>query len=151
MGLKKHPESDDFLLAYIFHLHHTRAHQLLEEIGLYRGQPPVLRELWEQEGLPQNELADRLHIAPATLTKMLQRMEKTGFLQRMADPTDQRVSLVYLTDAGRAVQTRVEMVWKQMEAETFAGLSHEDALVLHRCLLQIVGNLQQATGEAILA
>ena len=45
--------------ARICKLHHTRAHALLEELGLYRGQPPMLRALWEQEGLTHGELAER--------------------------------------------------------------------------------------------
>ena len=54
------PESIDYLLAQICRLHHARAHALLEEIGLYRGQPPVLRALWEEEGRTHSELAARL-------------------------------------------------------------------------------------------
>ncbi|MBE0697355.1 MAG: MarR family transcriptional regulator, partial [Anaerolineaceae bacterium] len=80
--MQKHdpPDSLDYLLANICHLHHTRAHQRLEGLGLYRGQPPVLRALWLQEGLTQTELAEKMKITPATMTKMLQRMEKTGFI-----------------------------------------------------------------------
>jgi DNA-binding MarR family transcriptional regulator len=84
-------ETMDFLLANVCHLHHTRAHQLFEAIGLYREQPLVLLALWEQEGFTQTELAERLKIAPATVTKMLQRMEKAGFIQRKPDAEDQRV------------------------------------------------------------
>lgn len=139
------PKPIDFLLAYICHLHHARAHQLFEEVGLYRGQPPVLRELWEQEGLPQNELAERLNITPATLTRMLQRMEKSGFLQRVADANDQRISRVYLTESGRQVQARVETMFRQMEAETFAGLTEEELLALRGTFLRIIQNLEKVT------
>jgi DNA-binding MarR family transcriptional regulator len=141
------PETMDFLLANVCHLHHSRAHQLFEAIGLYRGQPPVLLALWAQEGLAQTELAERLKIAPATVTKMLQRMEKTGFIQRKPDAEDQRVSRVYLTKAGRAIQGDVETVWKTMEAETFANFTLEERGLLRRFLLQMRENLLHATGE----
>jgi MarR family transcriptional regulator, organic hydroperoxide resistance regulator len=137
----------DFLLVNICHLHHSRAHQLLEAIGLYRGQPPVLRALWEQEGLTQTDLAERMKITPATMTKMLQRMEKAGFIQRKPDVEDQRVSRVYLTDAGRGVQKDLEAVWAQMYAETFADFTEDECVVLRRFLLQIRENLVKATGE----
>jgi DNA-binding MarR family transcriptional regulator len=71
MPKPSHSETMDFLLVNICHLHHTRARQLFRAIGLYRGQPQVLLALWEQEGLTQTELAERLKIAPATATKML--------------------------------------------------------------------------------
>jgi DNA-binding MarR family transcriptional regulator len=147
MARVKPPESMDFLLANISHLHYTRAHQLLESIGLYRGQPPVLRALWEHEGFTQTELAERLRIRPATLTRMLQRMEKTGFIQRKADSVDQRVMRVYLSEAGRAIQGQVEGVWRKMEEETFANFSQEECAELHGFLRQMRENLLDATGE----
>jgi DNA-binding MarR family transcriptional regulator len=137
----------DLLLANICHLHHTRAHQLLEALGLYRGQPPVLRALWMQEGLTQTELAEKMDITPATMTKMLQRMEKTGFIQRKADVEDQRVSRVYLTEAGRAVQQDVEAVFKKTEEETFGNFTLEERVLLRRFFLQMRENLITATGE----
>ncbi len=137
----------DFLLANICHLHRARIQQLFEALGLYQGQPPLLRQLWDQEGLTQTELADRLKIAPATVTKMLQRMEKTGFIARQPDRADQRVSRVYLTEAGRAVQDRAEAVFRTLEAETFANLTLEESLLLRRLFLQIRENLLAVTGE----
>jgi predicted transcriptional regulator len=67
------PNTLDFLLAEVCHQHHFRTNTLLEAIGLYRGQPPVLFALWDQEGLTHSELAERLQNTPATITKMLQR------------------------------------------------------------------------------
>lgn len=136
------PETMDFLLAKICHLHYIRAHSLLEAIGLYRGQPPLLHALWEQEGLSHTQLAERLQISPATTTKMVQRMEKTGFLQRRPDPGDERVSRVFLTETGRAVRAQVQGVWDRMEAETFQGLSDEERAALRRFLLKIRRNLE---------
>jgi MarR family transcriptional regulator, organic hydroperoxide resistance regulator len=147
--MQKHvpPDSLDFLLANICHLHHTRAYQLLEGFGLYRGQPPVLRALWQQEGLTQTELAEKIKITPATMTKMLQRMEKTGFIQRKADSEDQRVSRVYLTDTGRTVQKDIEDVFRQTEEETFGNFSLEERVLLRRFFAQMRENLLSATGE----
>jgi len=141
------PETMDYLLAQVCHLHHSRAHTLLEAIGLYRGQPLVLRALWEQEGLTHTDLAQRLRVAPATITKMLQRMENTGFVVCRPDAGDQRVSRVYLTEAGRAIQTEVEAVWQTMEQETFASFSPEERVLLRQFLCHIRENLVRATGE----
>ncbi len=139
-------QSLDFLLAQVSRLHHYRAHELLGGLGLYRGQPPVLYALWEKDGLTHGELAQRLQITPATVTRMIQRMEKSGFLQRRPDPGDQRVSRVYLTEAGRAVRDQVEAVWARMERENFAGFDAEERVILRRFLLQVRDNLRQATG-----
>jgi DNA-binding MarR family transcriptional regulator len=144
------PESLEFLIVQVCRLHYLRAHELLEAIGLYRGQPPLLQALWDREGQTHTELGERLGLAPATVTRMLQRMEKAGFVVRKADPDDQRVSRVYLTEAGHAIRGAVQEVWQTMEEETYAGLTDDERQVLHRCLLQVRGNLRQATGSQML-
>jgi MarR family transcriptional regulator, organic hydroperoxide resistance regulator len=141
-------ESLDFLIANISHLHHARAEQLLEALGLYRGQPPVLYTLWKREGMTQAELAENLRVTPATMTRMLQRMEKTGFISRRPDEADQRITRVYLTDAGRAVRSELEGGWARMEAETFAGFSAEEQEVLRGWLARMRANLVNASGKA---
>ena len=145
------PESLDFLLVQICRLHHARAHTLLEGLGLYRGQPPMLHALWEREGLTHGELAERLHVQPATITKMIQRMEKAGFLERRSDPEDQRVSRVYLTDAGRNIQAEVRRVWSALEGETFDGFTLEERVLLRRFFLQVRDNLiRVAEGKPVI-
>jgi MarR family transcriptional regulator, organic hydroperoxide resistance regulator len=135
------------LLAQVCHLHYSRARQLFDAIGLYRGQPPVLEALTEREGMTHGELADRLQITQPTMTKMLQRMEKAGFLTRRPDSDDLRVSRVYLTDAGRTAWAQMQSVWVQSEAETFARFTPEERILLRRFLFDIRENLQQAVGE----
>jgi len=147
MASKQPAETLDFLLVNISHLHRIRAHQLLEAIGLYRGQPPVLRALWETEGLTQTDLAARMEVTPATMTKMLQRMEKTGFIYRQNDPQDQRISRVYLTDTGRSIQESLESTWESFENETFGSFTTEEQVQLRSYLLRIRDNLLVATGE----
>jgi DNA-binding MarR family transcriptional regulator len=137
----------DFLLAQTCRLHYVRVHELLETIGLYRGQPPLLHALWEKEGLSHTELAAHLQITPATTTKMIQRMEKAGFVQRRPDPQDQRLSRVYLTEAGRAIRSEVEAVWSQIEAETFAGFSSEEKDALRLTFRKIQTNLSKEKPE----
>ena len=76
---------------------------------------------------------------------MIRRMEKTGFVERRQDPDDQRVSRVYLTEAGRAVQADVREVWHTLEKEAFADFSQEERILLRRLLLQIRENLLRVT------
>jgi DNA-binding MarR family transcriptional regulator len=139
-------ESLDSLFAQTCRLKHARIHTLLEALGLYRGQPSVLQALWEQEGLMHTELARRLQVQPATITRMLQRMERSGFVKRRPDPDDQRVSRVYLTEAGRAVRADVQQVWRRLEEEAFAGFTLEERVLLRRSFLHIRENLLRVTG-----
>ena len=140
------PESLDSLFAQICRLKHARIHTLLEALGLYRGQPSVLQALWEHEGLMHTELARHLQVQPATITRMLQRMEKAGFVERRPDPEDHRVSRVYLTETGQAVRADVQQVWRQLEEEAFAGFTLEEQALLRRFFLRIRENLKHVTG-----
>jgi MarR family transcriptional regulator, organic hydroperoxide resistance regulator len=141
------PQTLDFLLAQVSRLHHYRAHELLGSLGLYRGQPPVLFALWEKEGLTHGELAQLLKITPATITRMIQRMEKAGFLISRPDEQDQRISRVYLTEAGRSIRSRLQAVWDRMEQENFAGFEGDELVVLRRFLAQIRENLMHELGD----
>jgi DNA-binding MarR family transcriptional regulator len=143
MPQKRVSESIDFLLAQVCRLHFSRARTLLEEFGLFRGQPPLLFALWEEEGRTHSELAEHLHVQPATITKMIKRMERTGFVERRQDTEDQRVSRVYLTDAGRDIRDAVEGVLRELEEQTFAGFSSEERALLNQLLLRVRDNLRR--------
>jgi len=139
--------SMDMLLVQVSHFHRARAFELFEKIGLYRGQPPVLYALWQQEGLTHKELAERLNNTPATISRMLQRMEKSGFIRREADLNDQRVSRVYLTEAGRAVRAQVDLIHDRMQNETFAGFDAGELETLRGYLLRLKRNLAEARAK----
>ena len=143
MPQKRVSESINFLLAQVCRLHYSRARTLLEEFGLFRGQPPLLFALWEKEGRTHSELAEHLHVQPATITKMVKRMERAGFVERRQDVEDQRVSRVYLTDAGRNIRDAVEGAWRELEEKTFAGFSSKERALLDRFLLRIRDNLMR--------
>ncbi|MCD6285839.1 MAG: MarR family transcriptional regulator [Anaerolineae bacterium] len=127
-------------------LHYGQAQALLEVIGLYRGQPPVLHALWEQEGLSQSELAARVHVTAPTLSRMIQRMVKAGLLTTQDDPVDQRVSQVYLTDAGRAIREPVVGTWRQLGSELLAGFTPEEKAQVRHFLDRMAENLEDAGG-----
>jgi DNA-binding MarR family transcriptional regulator len=147
MVYQPHPESLDRLLIQVCRLHYARAYTLYESLGLYRGQPPVLSALWEREGLTHTELAHRLHVTPATMTRMLRRMEKAGFVERRPDPHDMRVSRVYLSSTGRSVQDAVDRVRRLLEEETFAGVGAEERALLARCFARMRQNLIRAVED----
>jgi DNA-binding MarR family transcriptional regulator len=126
-------------------LEHARAHELLEALGLYRGQHRLLRALWVQDGLTHTELSAHSHVRPSTITTTIQRMEKAGLVTRKHDAEDQRVSRVYLTQKGRALQEDVEQTWRRLEGEVFDGLAPQERVLLRRLLLHMRENLVRVT------
>ena len=144
------PHSLDHLLAQVGRLHHARVHELLSGTGVFRGQPPVLDALAEQDGKTHNELAAQLHVTPATMSRMVKRMVNARLLVTRRDPADKRVSRVYLTDAARVMRTTLQQAFKTSEADTFADFTLEERVLLRRFLMQIRSNLIRVVGEEVL-
>jgi len=128
-------------LARTCKLLRIRAHGMLDQINLYRGQQFVLGVLWEQEGVSHSELAQALHVRPSTVTNAIKRMEKAGLVECRQDEQDARVSRIYLTGEGRAIRGAVEEVWRELEALAFHGFSAEEKERLDRMLTRIRENL----------
>lgn len=141
MGQSMKEETTGYLFSRVCRRRRECARARLEKIGLYRGQPFVLHSLWQREGRTHSEIAAQLELRPATITNVLQRMERAGLLERRPDRQDQRVSRVYLTDAGREIRGEVEQFWNEMEAETFAGLSQHERELFRGLLQRILENL----------
>lgn len=134
-------ETLGYLMVQICRAHRNRAQELLSELGLYAGQEILLMHLWERDGRTQSELADLMCVQHATLTKSIDRMSQAGLIERRADAEDGRVSRVYLRPAGRELRGPVEAVWRQVEAESFAGLTTEERILLRRLLMQVNRNM----------
>jgi DNA-binding MarR family transcriptional regulator len=128
-------------LARTCRLLHRRVHTLLGGVGLHRGQHFVLRALWELEGRTQTELANLTRVSPATITNMLQRMERDGLIERRQDPGDQRVSRVYPTAEGRRIREAAQGAWLQIEKEAFAGFTDAEVERLRELLGRVCVNL----------
>jgi DNA-binding MarR family transcriptional regulator len=141
MAAQPTPERLGHLLNKVCGLRHRRMHDLLDELGLYRGQPSMLRALWQGDGVTHSALAGQLNKSPATITKTVKRMEKAGFVERKPDPRDERLSRVYLTTAGRDVQAAVEQVWQDFEQQAFAGYTQEEMATLRGLLQRVCHNI----------
>jgi DNA-binding MarR family transcriptional regulator len=104
----------------------------------------VLSRLVQSDGaLPMNELASALLASPSGMTRLVDRIELAGLVRRIPHPSDRRVTLVALTDAGRELLERVMPHIKRVVVEGFASrLSEEQA----RALRSILEQLLEATG-----
>ncbi len=135
------------LMWHVCRLHHGRASARLEALGLYRGQPPLLHIVAHNEGLSHSDIAARMHVSPATVSKMISRMEKNGILLTRQDPVDQRVSRVYLNEGGRSLLRAAEEQMQQLEAEAFADFEPDERELMRTYLARVRDNLLAVAGE----
>lgn len=131
------------LLAHVCRLHHTRADQLMDQIGLFRGQAFLLMNLSEQDNMTHSEIAERLKISPAAATKVIKRMEQEGYVERRTDASDERVSRVYLCDKGRALIAQIHEAFGELERVLLEGLSEVEIQQMRTILTRMQANLDQ--------
>lgn len=102
-----------------------------------------LKILGERDGMSQRELAAALHLAPPTVTAMLQRMERAGTIERRPDRADGRVTRVHLTPAGRERGQELRGVLGRAVGATLDPLPEGDRRELERLLLVIAERAAQ--------
>jgi MarR family transcriptional regulator, organic hydroperoxide resistance regulator len=134
-------ESTGYALAKVCRAHRGDVGELLAEVGLHVGQEMVLIELWEQDGLRGGELAERLGVEPPTVTRMLRRLEKCGFVERRQDPRDARSFRVYLTGEGRSLEGPVARCWERVGEKAFAGMSVGERRTFRQLLTKVRANI----------
>lgn len=121
--------------------HRVAAGRLLREIGLYPGQEIMLGRLADHGEARQSRLVAELGLDPSTVTKMLQRLERQGLVERRADPGDRRASVVAVTASGRALQTDIDASWRRLDALTCEGFDEADRRRLAELLDRLERNL----------
>lgn len=107
---------------------------LLAGGGAHPGQVFCLRVIAGHDGITQRDLAEELHIARPTVTKMLQGMERAGLIERRSDERDQRLTRVFLTERGRELEAKVRKVAAAYVKDTVGRLPEADRRELARLL-----------------
>jgi DNA-binding MarR family transcriptional regulator len=113
----------------------------LAELGLQQGQDALLRYVWQKDGQLQSELAGRLSVEPPTVTKMLARLERAGFVKRRRDAKLKKQWRVYLTAKGKHVEQAVKDQWARMEAHATRGLTPSEKRAFVEVSVKIRENL----------
>ena len=123
--------------------HRKLAGRLLDEHCFHRGQTPMIFALSHQDGRTNSELAELLEVTPATITNMVKRMEKAGFVQRKGDPADERVKRAWLTKQGEAKVNDLQNVVSRLETISFGNLSEQEQAQFAELMEKILSNMEE--------
>ena len=115
---------------------------------LTRAQWRALKMIRRAEGLSQVELADRLDLEPIPVGRVIDRLEKTGYVERRADPADRRRWCLYLTAKAHAVVDEMEVIAGGLRDDALRGVTRADLDTLLHVLAQIKNNLAALDGAA---
>jgi MarR family transcriptional regulator, transcriptional regulator for hemolysin len=115
-----------------------------QALGLTQPQWQALARLSQNQGMSQACLADLLEIQPITLTRLIDRLEAAGWVERRPDPADRRVQRLFLTVK---VEPLLDDMWAlaaETREEAMQGLSDRERRQLLQTLQTIKGNLVRA-------
>jgi DNA-binding MarR family transcriptional regulator len=107
----------------------------------------VLYTLKEAPGqrLRLSELAEKVLLTRSNLTRLVDRLENAGLLQRQSCPSDRRGTFAVLTESGLAMQEQMWPIYAEGIKEYFASQINDDEVeVLQQVLGRMLVNLEGA-------
>lgn len=117
----------------------------LSKLGLLKGQPKMLRFLGENDGCRQKDIAERFYLRAASVSGILNTMEKSGLIERKINPKSRRETLVYLTEKGKEKLEQVREFYGRLDDEVFAEFSDEE----YETMMATLSKLQKAISGKI--
>lgn len=115
-----------------------RAHaEALAPLGLSPHHARALRIIGRHEPVRPSLLAERLRIAPRSVTDVVDALVERSWVTRSPDPDDRRASLLTLTADGRDMAEKIAAVRREQSRELFEVLPDADVDALGRILAQI--------------
>jgi DNA-binding MarR family transcriptional regulator len=112
-------------------------------LGFSPGQLPVLLELWDEEGLTQRQLLDRVDVEQATMANTLARMERDSLIERRVHPSDKRAQQIFLTDKARAMREDALAVAQEAEDAVFSGFRRFEKELLKEYIRWAIANARK--------
>jgi len=137
-----------FLINAVARLMRRNFNRRVQPLGLTQPQWRAIANLSRNEGMTQVELADSLEIQPITLTRLIDRMEAAGWVERRHHPLDRRAIQLFLTPKAEPVLDELHRLASETTAEAVAGLSAASQKQLVEDLLHIKKNLIAAESAA---
>jgi len=115
--------------------------------NLTRSQWRALRRLQHREGLRQAELAELLEMEAIAVGRVIDRLQKAGFVERRADPADRRAWRLFLTPRARGVTDGMELISAELMRQARRGISPADMKTMMGVLRRMKANLNALGGR----
>jgi DNA-binding MarR family transcriptional regulator len=111
-------------------------------LGVVPGQFAQLLALFEQDGLTQAELCERVRIEQPTMANTLARMERDGLVQRVPDPADGRRASVLLTERARRLEGALVGAARDVNVAATRGMTEDELATFMVLMARIIDNLE---------
>lgn len=119
----------------------------VRERGLTLSRVRTLAALARRDGLNQRELAEELDIETPTIVRLIDGMEKQGFVERRVQQADRRAKQIHMTARGKAVADEIEQLARDIREKLLDGVPASDKTVAIQLLRIMADNLQRLGKE----
>lgn len=123
-----------FTLAELTRVLRVYADKEAARFGITRAQWAVLAKVERNEGMSQAELADQMEMQPITLTRLVDKLCESDWIERRGDANDRRIKRLHLRKAGRQLLGKLSGLRSELTATALDGILPADA---HRLLTQL--------------
>ncbi|WP_028530759.1 MarR family winged helix-turn-helix transcriptional regulator [Paenibacillus sp. HW567] len=115
----------------------------LMELGLNSQQGQMIGYIFENQdkGLIQKDLAAHFNRKEASITSMLQGLEKKGYIKRVIPKDNERQKKIYLLDKAVVLVDEFNEIFTEVENSLTKSLSAEEADTLMNLLMKVNSNL----------
>lgn len=131
-----------YLLADVTRLFRREFDRRVAHLNLTRAQWRALKCIHRDPGLTQKQLAEELDMEPIAIGRAIDRLQKSGFVERHADPADRRVWRLHLAPPSLDVMREVERLSGEMRNAVLREIPEADMTATERTLDTIKQNLQ---------
>ena len=111
------------------------------DIGLYFGQLPILEYVIEHDRCTQKEIADAIHVTPASVAISTKRMQKAGLLEKTVSDQNLRSNQLAVTPKGRELSRRYRSKFDEVDQKMFAGFQEFELEQLSAYLDRLIMNI----------
>ena len=133
-----------FLIAKIHHIAGRIFGRILKKAGINEINPAqgrILFVLWKTDEIPISELAKRTLLSKSTLTSMLDRLEKTGYVTRVRSKEDRRTILIKRTEKDKILEKKYNQISNEMTDLFYGGFAPREIDDFEDYLRRILTNL----------
>lgn len=135
--------STGFLANHMARLLAAGLQKNLRGLGIAPAQFMVLLELWEEDGLTQAQLTERLDVEQATMANTLARMQRDGLIDRKPSESDGRSKVILLKERARSLQGPATTAAQTMNARALADLTAQEQVKLNELMKKVIETLKQ--------
>jgi len=137
-----------FLINDLARLLRRNFDRRLQSLGLTQAQWRAVAHLSRNEGLTQISLAEILEVQAITLTRLIDRMESAGWVERRKHPSDRRAVQLYLTAKCQPILAQMQDRASETMADALTGIGTASEQQVVETLQRIKNNLVTAETAA---